>query len=152
MYLTEGQVTPGDEDKVDRFEKKISEWKRDVEGKNWVKPPKYDKHHTRPQKWKTEVANAFFELERAYGGYWCEGEECECPRSHWVIFASKTTCWDCMHDPCTCRGPLEWDEAENAYSRFFLSCDGRVKENIWMTEPKSDIAKINYKQKEKKRK
>ena len=34
MYLMEGQIEPGDEAKVDRFERKISEWQRDAVGKN----------------------------------------------------------------------------------------------------------------------
>jgi hypothetical protein len=34
----------------------------------------------------------------------------------------------------------------------FLSCDGVTKTNIWMPEPTSDMAKISFKCKEKKRK
>jgi hypothetical protein len=30
MYLEEGQIQPGDEEKVDRAERKISEWQRNV--------------------------------------------------------------------------------------------------------------------------
>jgi hypothetical protein len=33
---------------------------------------------------------------------------------------------------------------------FFLSCDGKTKNNIWLSEPASDLAKISYKRKEKK--
>jgi hypothetical protein len=33
---------------------------------------------------------------------------------------------------------------------FFLSCDGKTKNNIWLSEPTSDLAKISYKRKEKK--
>ena len=29
MYLEDGQITPGDEERVIRFERKISEWERD---------------------------------------------------------------------------------------------------------------------------
>jgi hypothetical protein len=32
MYLQEGEVNPGDEGKVIRFEKKMSDWRRDVVG------------------------------------------------------------------------------------------------------------------------
>jgi hypothetical protein len=45
--------------------------------------------------------------------------------------------------------PLVWDKAEQAYY-FFLSCDGKTKNNIWLSEPTSDLAKISYKRKEKK--
>jgi hypothetical protein len=152
MYLEEGEIQPGDEEKVDRFEKKISEWQRDVVGKDLVKPPTYDSQNVRPKKWKTEICNAFHEIERDFGGYWCQGEECQCNRSHWVIHASATTCWECMHDPCACDGPLIWDEAENAYYRFFVSGDGMVKQIIWMTEPTSDKGRMLFKRKEKKRK
>jgi hypothetical protein len=58
----------------------------------------------------------------------------------------------CMHDPCACRAPLEWDDDESAYFSFFLSCDGLTKRNIWMSEPSSAIEKMNFKRKEKKRK
>jgi hypothetical protein len=57
-----------------------------------------------------------------------------------------------MHDPCACNTPLEWDQAEKAYFHFFLSCDGKTKTNIWMTQPTSDLAAIDYKRGEKKRK
>jgi hypothetical protein len=32
---------------------------------------------------------------------------------------------------------------------FFL-CDGKTKNNIWLSEPASDLVKISYKRKEKK--
>jgi hypothetical protein len=41
------------------------------------------------------------------------------------------------------------DEAEQAYY-LFLSCDGKTKNNIWLSKPMSDLAKISYKRKEKK--
>jgi hypothetical protein len=47
---------------------------------------------------------------------------------------------------------LVWDESEDAYYRFFLSCDGKTKENLWMSEPSSDLARISFRRKEKKRK
>jgi hypothetical protein len=56
-----------------------------------------------------------------------------------------------MYDPCACHAPLVWYEEENAYYHFFLSCDGTTKMNIWMSEPTSDIVKIDFKCKEKKR-
>jgi hypothetical protein len=40
----------------------------------------------------------------------------------------------------------------DAYFHFFLSCDGKVKNNIWMSEPPSIMEKINFKRNEKKRK
>jgi hypothetical protein len=101
---------------------------------------------------KMEILEAFSQIEHNFEGYWCQGEECKCERAHWVIHDSKSTCWECMHDPCACRGPLVWDEDESAYYCFFLSCDGQVKKNIWMSEPKSDLEKMNFKMKEKKRK
>jgi hypothetical protein len=45
---------------------------------------------------------------------------------------------------------LEWDEVEQAYYLSFLSCDGKTKNNIWLSEPASDLAKISYKGKKKK--
>jgi hypothetical protein len=51
-----------------------------------------------------------------------------------------------------CKPPLEWDQAEMAYFRFFLSCDGKTKTNLWLTRPASNLATINYKRGEKKRK
>jgi hypothetical protein len=47
---------------------------------------------------------------------------------------------------------LVWDEVEKAYYSFFLSCDGKRKKNIWMTEPESDLQKVIFKRAEKKRK
>jgi ATPase subunit of ABC transporter with duplicated ATPase domains len=47
---------------------------------------------------------------------------------------------------------LEWDQAKKAHFRFFLSCDGKTKTIIWLTQPTSDLATINYKRGEKKRK
>jgi hypothetical protein len=48
--------------------------------------------------------------------------------------------------------PLVWDEAEQAYHLFFLSCDGKTKNNFWLSEPTSDRARIAFKRKEKKKK
>ena len=45
-----------------------------------------------------------------------------------------------------------WDASEKAYYRFFLSCDGKKKKNIWMTEPETDIEKVVFRRGEKKRK
>jgi hypothetical protein len=44
------------------------------------------------------------------------------------------------------------DEAEQASFRFFLFCDGKTKKNIWLTKLVSDVATINYRRGEKKRK
>jgi hypothetical protein len=145
MYHTEGYIYPGDEEKVRRYEQKIAEWKRDV----FDKKPKME---GAAEPTKKELADEFWELENSFSGYWCEGEECMCKRTHWVIHASVTTCWECMHDPCACRGPLVWDEVEKAYYRFFLSCDGKTKKNVWMTEPASDMERVVFHRGEKKRK
>jgi hypothetical protein len=47
---------------------------------------------------------------------------------------------------------LEWEEVEKAYYRFFLSCDGKTKNNFCMMKPIDTMATINFKQGEKKRK
>lgn len=43
-YLDGGDVEPGDENKVIRFEKKIAEWKRDVVDKKQKLPGDKRKH------------------------------------------------------------------------------------------------------------
>ena len=143
MYLQYGDVNPGDEEKVARYERKISEWKRDVVD-NLLTLPKLG------QPTKEEMSHDIFKLENGFNGFWCQGDQCLTNRSHWVLHESKTTCWECMHDPCACKLPLVWDEDERAYYRFFLSVDGKTKRNVWMTEPTSDIQKIHWKRKEKK--
>jgi hypothetical protein len=90
------------------------------------------------------------QVENSCEGCWCEGEKCVSVCTHWVMHSSKTLCWDCRHDPCPCSPPLVWDEFERAYYGSFLSCDGKTKKNIWMSEPKSDLAQISFKRKEKK--
>jgi hypothetical protein len=145
MYLREGEINPGDEEKVIRFEKKISEWKQDILDKIVTKPGS-----SIPT--KDDISSDFVALENSFGGYWCEGEKCHCDRSHWVIHDSDSNCWECMHDPCACRAPLVWDGKENAYYVFFLSVDGATKRNVWMTEPTSDMELMKFRQNEKKRK
>jgi hypothetical protein len=145
MYLREGDINEGEEDKVARFEKKMFEWQRDVVEKNASSSE--TRKHT-----KEELSDAIFQLEHGFGGYWCQGEECACPRSHWVVHESDTNCWDCMHDPCACNPPLVWDEKESAYYSFFLSSDGKTQKNTWMSEPTSDLMKIRFLRKTKKRK
>jgi hypothetical protein len=93
-----------------------------------------------------------FQVENSLEGYWCEGEKCVSNHTHWVLHSSKTICWECRHNYCAPSSPLVWDESEHAYYRFFLSCNGKSKENIWMLEPTSDFARISFKQKETKRK
>ena len=146
LYLEEGERNPGDEEKVRRLEQKIMDWSRDVA------EPRAVKLETEAVPLKMQIANEIDELERKFEGYWCEGEKCMCERSHWVVHEKKSNCWECMHDPCACFPPLVFDEKEQAYYRFFLSCDGKTKHNIWMSEPTSDIAVIDFKRKEKKRK
>jgi hypothetical protein len=139
MYLRTGEVHPGDEVRVMRLERKLSDWYRDV-----CKEPGSEKPA------REEMLADLSQVENACEGYWCEGEKCVSDRTHWVMHSSKTLCWDCSHDPCACSPPLVWDESERAYYGFFLSCDGKTKENIWMSEPKSDLALISFKRKEKK--
>jgi hypothetical protein len=145
-YLDGGDMEPGDENKVIRFEKKIAEWKRDVVDKK-QKLPGDEETPT-----KKQMSDDMFILQDEFGGYWCEGEICKCNCSHWVVHDSVSNCWECMHDPCACGAPLVWDEKENAYYYFFLSCDGLTKRNIWVSEPTSNIERMTFKIKEKKRK
>ena len=150
MYLRDGEINPGDEAKVARLEKKIMDWKRDIvdnENQNYAEST--EPKPTIPT--RLEMTNDMLELENKFNGYWCEGEKCGALRTHWVLNESISNCWSCMHDPCACSPPLVWDEAENAYYRFFLSCDGNIKTNIWMSEPTTDLAKINFKRREMKR-
>jgi hypothetical protein len=55
------------------------------------------------------------------------------------------------HDPCACEAPLVWDEAEQVYYHFFLSCDGKTKSNFWLSKPTSERGNITFKRKEKKK-
>jgi hypothetical protein len=88
MYLYEGEVNPQDEETVIRYEKKILDQKCNIIDENTTKLPT-----------KEEMSSELFQLENSFNGYWCEGEKCGCSRKHWVVHASKTNCWDCMHDP-----------------------------------------------------
>jgi hypothetical protein len=139
MYIQYGEVNPGDEAKVERLKSKMLDWKRNVIGdsKNFM---------------RDEILLDLHQVEKNFNGYWCEGVKCACNRMHWVIHKSETNCWDCMHNPCACNPPLEWDQAQKVYFCFFLYCDGKTKTNIWMTQPTSNLATINYKRGEKKRK
>jgi hypothetical protein len=65
------------------------------------------------------------QVENNFNGYWCGGVKCCCNRTYWVIHESETNCWDCMHDLCACNTPLEWDQAEKAYFRFFFPAMAR---------------------------
>jgi hypothetical protein len=117
MSLREGEVNPGDKDKVIRYKKKLRDWEGDVvNGQSNKKPTRED------------MLSNLFQLENRFNGYWCEGEKCGCIRTQWVIYASKSNCWECMHNSCACSPPLVWDDAEQAYYRFFLFCDGINKE------------------------
>ncbi len=141
MYVREGEVEPGDEAKVARYERKLFDWKRDVVV-----------DHADNQPTAEDMSHEMIQLQNNLNGYWCEGDKCGCKRTHWVINESKTNCWDCMHDPCACNPPLIWDLEEKAYYRFFLSCDGRTKRNIWMSKPNGTLAMIDYRRGERKRK
>jgi hypothetical protein len=48
------------------------------------------------------------------------------------------------------RARYPWSGTKRSRLIFFLSCDGKTKNNIWLSEPTSDLAKISYKRKEKK--
>jgi hypothetical protein len=139
MYLQDGEVNHGDEGRAVRFEKKMLDWRRDIVGGSKVVTRK-------------EMFTDMCQVENGVKGYWCEGVRCLCARTHWVLQASESFCWDCMHDPCACSTMLVWDKTEEAYYRFFLSCDGKTKKNIWMSKPNGTMATINYKRGEKKRK
>jgi hypothetical protein len=110
MYLREGVVKPGDEARVERLERKMFDFERDVArvGKKKQTSPRED-----------------IDVENKLEGYWCEGEKCLSSRTHWVLHSSETICWNCWHDPCVCAAPLVWDEAERAYYLFF--CHVTVK-------------------------
>jgi hypothetical protein len=136
MYLAQGNINPGEEAKVARFER----IQKEMTNPGGTKPT------------RKKMSQDIFKLENHFGGYWYVGDECKCKRTQWVIHESILNCWECMHDPCTCNAPLVWDEEEKAYYQFFLSCDGVTKKNIWMSEPTTDIARTEFKRKEKKRK
>jgi hypothetical protein len=84
MYLREGEVTPGDEAKVERYEKKLANWKRDF----------IDVVKSTNQRTKEEISGDMFKVGNSFDGYWCEGEKCLCERTHWVLYYSKT-CQGC---------------------------------------------------------
>jgi hypothetical protein len=141
MCFRQGEVEPGDEAKVEQLERKLWDWKGDVVGRVGKGLPTPSQEN---------MASDMVQVANNLEGYWCKGEKCMSSRTHWVLHSSETICWNCWHDPCACSVPLEWDEAEQAYYFFFLSCDGKTKNNIWLSEPASDLAKISYKRKEKK--
>ncbi len=101
---------------------------------------------------REDIASGMVDVENKLEGYWCKGEKCLSSCTHWVLHSSETICWDCWHDPCACSVPLEWDEAEQAYYLFFLSCDGKTKKNFWLSQPKSERARIAFRRKEKNKK
>ena len=113
MYLQDGEVNHGDEGRAVRFEKKMLDWRRDIVGGSKVVTRK-------------EMFTDMCQVENGVKGYWCEGVRCLCARTHWVLQASESFCWDCMHDPCACSTMLVWDKTEEAYYRFF--CLAMVKQ------------------------
>ena len=128
MYLRDGGVEAGDEAKVERLERKVWDWKRDVVarvGKGSLTPSRED------------MASDMVQVENNLEGYWCEGEKCMSSRTHWVMHSSETICWDCRHDPCACSVPLEWDEAEQAY--YFFFCRATVKPRITSGFPNRQV-------------
>jgi hypothetical protein len=62
MYLCKGDVEPGDEAKVERLERKVSEWKRDV-----VRVGKKI-----PTSSREEMASNMVDVENNLEGYWCK--------------------------------------------------------------------------------
>jgi hypothetical protein len=110
MYLPEGENKPGDEAKVERLERKLLDWKRNIVdrvGKELPMPLKAD------------MASNMVQVGKKWEGYWCKGEKCISSHTHWVLHSSETICWDCWHDPCACSAPLVWDKVEQAYYYFF---------------------------------
>jgi hypothetical protein len=130
MYLQEGEVYPEDEAKIIRLEKQIKDWKRDIVAKEPKKPGA--ERHT-----KNQMAAALWGILNAGDGYWCQGKQCECARSHWVIFDANNFCYECHHDPCACQAPLYWNPVEDAYYRIDERSK-KVNKNVWMCEPKSN--------------
>jgi hypothetical protein len=57
MYLQEGEINPVDEGKVIRFEKKMSDWRRDVVGGS--------KNLTRE-----DISSNMCQVENGFNGYW----------------------------------------------------------------------------------
>jgi hypothetical protein len=61
MYAREGEVQPGDEVKVARYESKMFDWKRDVVVKG------ADNQST-----AEDMSHELNKLQNNFGGYWCE--------------------------------------------------------------------------------
>jgi hypothetical protein len=126
-YFQDGYVYPGDEQKIARLERQINEWERDVVNKALIKPGEMVPT-------RASMAGDLWREMNKGEGYWCLGHRCECERSHWVRQSAECFCWDCMHDPCACRLPLMWDEAQEAYYRM----NSRTKDapqRTWMSIP-----------------
>jgi hypothetical protein len=62
MYLREGEVEPGDEAKVERLERKLSDWKRDVVDRVPV-------GKELPTQSKEDMASNVVQVESGLGGY-----------------------------------------------------------------------------------
>jgi hypothetical protein len=89
MYLCEGEVESGDETRVERLERKLADFERDV-------PRVVKKEPTSSREGASDMVNVENRLE----GYWCKGEKCLSSCTHWVLHSSETICCDCGHDPC----------------------------------------------------
>ncbi len=63
MQRHDGEVNTGDKAKVERFESKMSNWKRDVtaDSKNFT---------------REEMSFDLHQVENNFNGYWCEGVKC----------------------------------------------------------------------------
>jgi hypothetical protein len=136
---SEGEVRRGDVGYLGWFDQRMSDWIRDVgRERTGVGESAFET--------KKEMSRKMLRVESNFEGYWCQGLTCQCSRSHWVMNESKSNCWDCLHDPCACLPPLLWDEVEQAYYR--IGDDSTV----WMSEPRTHSAKLEFQRREKKRK
>jgi hypothetical protein len=134
-YLQEGEVNPGDEGKVIRFEKKMLDWRRDVVGGS--------KNFTRK-----DMSSDMCQVENSFDGYWCKGVKCLFARTHRVLHEMLG-----LHARSVC---MQHTVGLGCYGAgllpLFLSCDVKTKTNVWMSKPNGSMTTINYKRGEKKRK
>jgi hypothetical protein len=128
QVVCEGEVNPGNKAKVVRLETKRSNWYHNIVEKVINK-------YGSKKRTREAMFVDLLQVENRMEEYWCEGKKCVSNCIHWVLHSSKMICRKYRYDPCACSSPLVWDESEHAYYRFFLSCDGKTKENIWMLEP-----------------
>jgi hypothetical protein len=81
MYFREGEVEPGDEAKVERLERKLWDWKRDVLARVGKGLPTLSRE---------DMASHMVQVENNLEGYWCKGEKCmSSSRTHWVLDGNR---------------------------------------------------------------